>query len=121
MYSDLWQYYRPGATKVRDNWDSEGRFGKRPPEDALVASYEDCEQYCRDDDECLQFVWRGLENNVCITHNYLHEGRQRGPETIDNKQVDFTSGWLTDRIQAFMESDSCETPHWVGPSLSRTF
>ena len=121
MYSDLWHYYSPGATKVRYNWDSESRFRKRPPKDANVASYKDCEQYCRDNADCMQFIWQGLETKQCITHSYLHEGRQRSPETIDDKQVDFTSGWLTDRVQAFLDSDSCESPHWVGPSLSRIF
>jgi hypothetical protein len=37
------------------------------------------------------------------------------------KRVDYTSGWMTERIGRWREERPCEVVQWVGPSITRVF
>lgn len=40
---------------------------------------------------------------------------------VKETRVDYTSGWMTERIGRWREERACEVVQWVGPSTTRIF
>lgn len=124
LYKDIWGFFKPGgaAPNIIQNWDNEERHKYEPGPDAgKIASQQQCEDYCRSKEKCLQWVWRGRDDKKCVLMDVMHHGRKRESELIDEKWVDFTSGWMLDRIEKWREARPCTEVNWVGPSLRRIF
>jgi hypothetical protein len=140
LYSDVWRFHHPGDRKVADNWDNgKWDFWVAPPE-AKIDSFDACGSYCSDNDECLQFNWRGRDEQKCVLSKSFRVGDAREPEKIiepevkddkgnvippppDRKDrwVNFKSGWMTDRIEQWRNKRNCSEVQWVGPSIKRIF
>ncbi|KAG5914811.1 hypothetical protein E4U53_004591, partial [Claviceps sorghi] len=134
LYADVWQLQHPGRPSSLDNWDNGDWDRWDPPAEALVHGAETCEQYCRGQDRCVQWTWRGGDEKRCILMSSIRYGTPRGPEYVDEggtretipsdppgrntsrKWVDYTSGWIEARITEWREQRKCEEVHWVGPS-----
>jgi hypothetical protein len=48
------------------------------------------------------------------------DGSVRKVVTKETK-VDYTSGWMTDRISRWRAERGCEVVQWVGPSITRVY
>lgn len=140
LYSDVWRFHHPGDRKIADNWDNgKWDFWVAPPE-AKIDSFDACGSYCSDNDECLQFNWRGRDEQKCVLSKSFRVGDAREPEKIiepevkddkgnvippppDRKDrwVDFKSGWMTERIEQWRNKRNCSEVQWVGPSIKRIF
>jgi hypothetical protein len=135
LYSDVWKFHHPGDREVAENWD----YWVAPPE-ARVDSFEACGKYCKESSDCLQYNWRGRDEQKCVLSRSFRVGDPRQPEKIvepeikdekgnvippppDRKDrwVDFKSGWLTDRIEQWRNNRNCTEVQWVGPSIKRIF
>lgn len=46
--------------------------------------------------------------------------KKEQPKPLQAK-VDFTSGWMVDRIEAWKRERTCEVIQWVGPSTKRIY
>ncbi|KHO01428.1 uncharacterized protein MAM_00429 [Metarhizium album ARSEF 1941] len=121
MYSDLWHFYRPGQQATRDDWDNEARVSFKPGRDGKVDSYQGCQRLCRADEKCMQWLWKGRDQNTCHLMHTIHHGRPRGAHQVGGKWIDYKSGWETERIEEWHSSRKCDTANWVGPSLKRIF
>lgn len=54
------------------------------------------------------------------------EGKQGGAPKKDapkpkERRIDFTSGWITQRIDKWREERKCQVIQWVGPSITRIY
>jgi hypothetical protein len=95
-------------------------------------------------DRCLQYLWKGLEAQECVLFFQIRYGTPRKPDihygpkpdvvleadgvTPKKEQpkpketkVDYTSGWMVDRIERWKGERTCEVVQWVGPSTTRIF
>lgn len=123
-----------------DEWDNGDWDSWVAPPEAKVTSFDACGKYCRDRDECLQYHWRGRDEQKCVLSTSFRYGGPRKaeiiiePEVRDDKGnvippppdrkdrwVDFKSGWIPDRIEQWMGNRECSTVKWVGPSIKRIF
>ncbi|RBR06395.1 uncharacterized protein FIESC28_11085 [Fusarium coffeatum] len=140
LYSDVWKFHHPGDREVAENWDNgKWDYWVAPPE-ARVDSFEACGKYCKESSDCLQYNWRGRDEQKCVLSRSFRVGDPRQPEKIvepeikdekgnvippppDRKDrwVDFKSGWLTDRIEQWRNNRNCTEVQWVGPSIKRIF
>ncbi|POR35551.1 Uncharacterized protein TPAR_04251 [Tolypocladium paradoxum] len=138
LYSDLWHFRHPGEPGVLENWDNGDWDSWRPPPTAEVDSFESCERFCRKEDQCVQWNWRGGNDKTCILMRSIRYGQAREPEMIPEKRgakpeeilsdekprgnwVDYKSGWVEERIHKWREERRCKEAHWVGPSVTRIF
>ncbi|TWU75875.1 hypothetical protein ED733_005634 [Metarhizium rileyi] len=139
LYSDVWRLRRAGESGTLQDWDNGDWDSWQPPDEAKTSTPEACEQYCRTQDQCVQWNWRGGDEKRCIPMRSLSYGAARGPEYIleggaretnPNHEmsqksgglwVDYSSGWIEDRIRNWRNERKCERVHWVGPSISRVF
>lgn len=121
MYSDLWQFYRPGQVSIRENWNNEAHGSFEPPAQRRVDSPQKCQQQCHEDLECMQWVWKGRDRNTCHLMHTIHHGESKEAHEEDGKWIDYRSGWETERIDQWRSSRLCDAADWVGPSLKRIF
>lgn len=124
--------------------DNGGWADFRPPADAKIDSFEACGQACEKSDRCLQYLWKGQEAQECIFFFQIRWGMPRKPgiengpqpEVVMEKdgvtpkkeqpkpkeiKVDYTSGWLTDRIDKWKGERTCDIVQWVPPSIKRIY
>ncbi|OIW26682.1 hypothetical protein CONLIGDRAFT_634916 [Coniochaeta ligniaria NRRL 30616] len=141
LYQDLWSFRHPGdaETALLKDWDN-GRWADyKPPPEAKIDSAATCRSACEASDRCLQFLWRGLDAGECVLMFQIRYGQARKPDVVtdygEEKQpdgsvkkvvtketrVDYTSGWMVERIQRWREERTCEAVQWVGPSITRIF
>ncbi|KAJ5655067.1 hypothetical protein N7490_002070 [Penicillium lividum] len=115
LYSDLLDYTQLGALSDRVDWDN-GDFGGQvqPPEYEANGSLETCRQACHDNDSCLSFTWDSSGKCVFVRTIRLGAGKMIPPNN-------FTAGWDNSGIQKWRESNTCEAPMWVKPSILRIF
>jgi hypothetical protein len=84
-------------------------------------------------------LWKGLDVKECVLMFQIRYGVPRKPDTdtqfVEEKQpdgstkmvvskqrqVDYTSGWMTDRIARWRDERPCEVAQWVGPSIKRIY
>ncbi|KFG85474.1 hypothetical protein MANI_011751 [Metarhizium anisopliae] len=139
LYSDVWRLRHPGEPSTLENWDNGDWDSWQPPAEASVSGPGACEQYCRSQDDCLQWNWRGGDEKKCILMRSVRYGAARKPEYFPDdgkretlpedeldtqaqgKWVEYQSGWVEDRIESWRNERTCEQVHWVGPSVSRVF
>lgn len=141
LYQDLWSFRHPGDsdTYLLEDWDNGGWADYRPPPEAKIYSAATCRSACEASDRCLQFLWRGLEARECVLMFQLRYGVPRKPDTVTEyaeeqqpdgtvkkvvakeTRVDYTSGWMTERIARWREERQCEVVQWVGPSITRVY
>lgn len=140
LYSDVWGLRHPGQEpSTLENWDNGDWDSWLPPAEAPINTFETCEQYCRKQDKCVQWNWRGGDEKKCIlmrsvrygaakTPEYLNDGRARvtiPQNELDKKPkgrwVEYRSGWVEERIKEWRDERKCEQVQWVGPSVTRIF
>lgn len=134
---------------MRDNWDNgeSARIrlpGGRPRPD----SAESCADACEVSDQCVQWLWRGLDAKECILMRQIRLGVPREPEIIPEpepepegkdgdeepedrpikpkpkpkeRKISFKSGWMTERIERWRNEKKCKNIQWVGPSITRIY
>lgn len=139
-YSDLWHFRHPGHPDLIDNWDNGDWDGFDAPPEAKVDSFEACGNYCKEHDNCVQYAWQGRDKQKCIAMRSIRYGRSRSSEKIippekkdengtvipppddePERWIDFKAGWITERVDQFIQSRNCSAVHWVGPSITRIF
>jgi hypothetical protein len=121
MYSDLWNFYHPGQEASWDNWNNDARGSFEPPPDAHADSFAKCQDLCKADRKCLQWVWKGRDRKTCHLMHTIHYGSPHEAHEEDGKWIDYKSGWDTERIDRWRLSRKCERAKWVGPSWKRVF
>lgn len=122
LYSDIWQFHKPGTTSVREDWDS-GRFNAYDPPSANVDSSEQCSQMCDRDDNCFQWKWAGADDKKCTLLGSIQYGKERQVEKeLKDKEagVSNRAGWNENRIRKWKEARECNNIiTWVGASVDR--
>lgn len=140
LYQDLWSFRHPGgdaATSQLKDWDN-GRWADfKPP--AAPDSAAACRSACEESARCVQWLWRGLDARECVLMEQIRLGQARAPDVetdwgeekqadgstkkvvVKETRVDYTSGWMTERIARWREERGCEVVQWVGPSITRIF
>ncbi|KAJ6095450.1 hypothetical protein N7486_006196 [Penicillium sp. IBT 16267x] len=115
LYSDLADYLQLGTLPDQEDWDN-GDFGGHiePPESAANGSLDACRQACQDSDSCLSFTWDSSGQCVFVRTIRLGAGKTIPPNKL-------TAGWDNSGIQRWRESNTCEAPMWVKPSIKRIF
>lgn len=107
---------------MRENWDG-GRFDAfDPPTELVIESSEECGRACDEDLSCLQWKWEGRDMKKCTLLGSLQHGRERKEEKGGNNQeawVDYTSGWVEQRIRDWKENQDCSKIEWLGASIER--
>ena len=75
-------------------------------------SVEACRNACTEDQSCLQFSWVQGE---CRLSRVVKFGRPDDDSAKDGEgKGEMTSGWLTERIKAWMEVNECrDGPRWI--------
>ncbi|KAL1845700.1 hypothetical protein VTK73DRAFT_456 [Phialemonium thermophilum] len=136
LYRDLFEFRHPGRPARLQNWDNGDWARFAPPKDMRIDSADACAKACEAYHDCAQWLWRGLDVRECVLMRQIRYGVERAPETLprseddhnddkkedDVKQkVDFTSGWMTARIDRWKEEHRCDVIQWVGPSITRIF
>ncbi|KAK2590675.1 hypothetical protein QQS21_011635 [Conoideocrella luteorostrata] len=139
LYADVWRLQHPGQPSIIDDWDNGDWDSWEPPAEALINSFETCEQYCEKEDRCVQWTWQGGDEKKCILMRSVRYGTARKPEYIGDgggretipqdelgqkakgRWVEYKSGWVENRIRDWRDERTCEQVHWVGPSVSRVF
>ncbi|KAF7535573.1 hypothetical protein G7Z17_g13183 [Cylindrodendrum hubeiense] len=140
LYSDLWAFKHPGDLKAAFDWDQGDWDSWIAPPEAGIDSFDLCRKYCKDHNQCLEWTWKGLDEQKCVLSKAIRFGDPRKPEIIpwpeekddkgnvipppaDRKDrfVDFRSGWLGERIDEWRANRNCSTVQWVGPSIKRIF
>ncbi|RFU78999.1 glycosyltransferase family 31 [Trichoderma arundinaceum] len=121
LYSDYWQFHRPGTSGFLENWDNgDWDSSKLGPEEG-IDSFEKCKEACKREDNCLQWNWRGRDEMKCVLGRSFRYGEARKPEQKEEKWIDFNSGWFEDRINQWRKERPCDVVEWVGPSIKRVF
>ncbi|KEY73772.1 hypothetical protein S7711_03080 [Stachybotrys chartarum IBT 7711] len=134
LYSDVWNFHHPVQQSIRRNWDNGEWDNFRPPVEANIDSPESCEDFCRSEASCMQWLWRGLDEKQCILMRSARYGQPRRPEPMPEEEggetplgtrlkrmTDFTSGWVQERIVQWREEHVCREVQWVEPSIERIF
>ncbi|KAL7932362.1 glycosyltransferase family 31 protein [Trichoderma chlorosporum] len=121
LYSDVWEFHKPGTVPLRENWDGGHLNAFEPPPETVVESSEQCSHACSEDAGCLQWKWEGKDRKKCILLGSLQQGRQREMEKDGEAWIDYTSGWIEDRIAKWKKEQQCNTVKWVGASIERKF
>ncbi|KAM6478964.1 glycosyltransferase family 31 protein [Trichoderma sp. SZMC 28011] len=124
LFSDVWEFHKPGTVPSRENWDG-GRFDAfEPPAEVVIESSEQCSSACSDDVGCLQWKWEGRDRKKCTLLRSLQHGRARKAEKGDGDEetwVDYTSGWVEEHIREWRKTQDCSIVKWVGASVERKF
>ncbi|KAB5536315.1 family 31 glycosyltransferase [Coniochaeta sp. 2T2.1] len=142
LYQDLWSFRHPGdepTVLVKDHDNGGWADYRPPPEGPKIDSAASCQKACEASERCLQYLWRGLEAQECFLMFQIRYGLPRKPETeqvwgeeqqpdgsmkkvvLKEIKVDFTSGWMSERIKRWRDEMTCEVVQWVGPSITRVF
>jgi hypothetical protein len=141
LYTDLWAFDHVGQSKNREDWDNGDWDPLDIPEEVVIKTAHECEKYCQGEERCMQWSWRGKDENRCIPMASVRQGLERKPEELElpppekdengelispdakpeKKFVDFTSGWMQTRIREWREQHQCKKAQWVGPSTTRVF
>lgn len=120
---------------ILKDWDNGGWAEFSPPDNLKIDSLATCRSACETSDRCLQFRWSGLDAKECLLMFQIRYGQARKPETLQGpepkegdaeskgkeKMIDYTSGWITERITRWREERSCPVVQWVGPSITRIY
>lgn len=70
-------------------------------------SFDDCRRACQEDDQCFQYAYR---HEICALGHAFALG---GPKPAEEGRDQWMSGWITDRIQAWVEeNDECGEIVW---------
>lgn len=144
LYQDLYEFRHPGTPALRDNWDN-GEWARF--QTPRVDSSEACAKACEANGQCVQWLWRGLDIKECLLMRQIRLGVPREPEIVPEpepdpekegegkeggvpkkdrpkpkeRRIDFTSGWITQRIDKWREEKKCQAIQWVGPSITRIY
>lgn len=103
---------RMGGMSRRDDWDNKSWPPKvlaldlfDSTDGAVPDIFTACQQACRAEPACFQWItW----NQECAIESNFKLGVQRGPFPEH-----FTSGWFTDRIDAWISQNmGCKEPNW---------
>jgi hypothetical protein len=122
LYEDLWEFRRPGQTPSLDDWDNGAWDGWDAPPDADINSFEACGKYCRGHKDCVQWSWRGGDEQKCIAMRSIRYGEAwQKPQDATSGPLEVRAGWMTDRVSQWRKEKKCVEPDWVGPSLTRIF
>jgi hypothetical protein len=140
LYSDLWEFHRPGDRQVSFDWDNGEWDSWAAPRELKIQTYDACAKYCHDHDQCLGWTWRGQDDAKCTLSKAIRYGDPRSPEIWPwpeekddkgnpippptgrkDRWVDFKTGWIPERIDEWRMNKNCSTVQWVGPSIKRVF
>lgn len=123
LYSDIWQFHKPGTTLIREAWDG-GRFDAYDPRGTDIDSFEQCSQACDQDDNCFQWKWAGADDQRCTLLGSIQHGKERDvdKELKDgnrNAGIINKAGWKENYIREWRESKECNKITWVGANVNR--
>lgn len=121
LYSDIWQFHKPGTTLIREAWDT-GPYDAYDPPDTEIHSFEQCSQACDQDDSCFQWRWAGADDQKCTLLGSIQHGKERGVETTQKDKdigVIYKAGWNKNRIREWIDSKECNQIAWVGANINR--
>ncbi len=121
-HHDLWDFHKPGGESRRDNWRNDDRFGRKVEGDVSIATEAECEAHCRSLHECLMWSWRGDHLKECfVSEGVMLHGQDARPEEFKHMQVNYTSGWLVDKVQKWKANHECTDTLWLSHSFERMF
>lgn len=83
LYSDLFNFHRPGDPQTVDHWDNGDWDGWHAPAEANIKDFEACGDYCKADERCVQWSWRGRDAQQCILMRSIRYGQARDVEVIE--------------------------------------
>ncbi|CAG8013001.1 unnamed protein product [Penicillium salamii] len=117
LYADLVDYHHLGNLPERKGWDNGAWGGVIEQPDTLPQhhSLEACRQACHDKDWCMTYTYDAA--GTCVFVSSLRLG---APSKLEPAEQ-FTAGWDNAKIQQWRANNTCETPMWVKPSLTRIF
>lgn len=85
---------------------SEGGPDLRPYE-----SVDSCEQWCQQDEKCLNWHHRAGPNSRCVRSKLIKIGKAAQLwQTTSRENERHTSGWMVDRIRQMRASSGCDHP-----------
>ncbi|KOS18241.1 Beta-1 [Escovopsis weberi] len=129
LYADLLGYHFGGRDDVsRTGWDNGDWNGWIADDGKDIESFDACREACVADKGCVQFNWRGRDARKCLLMRTFRYGSKRDAETMmeqdgdrggKERWVDFTAGWLGERMEQWRTKKTCDVVEWVGPSVSR--
>ena len=104
-----------------DNWAGDLPYAVQPLNYSMASTSVDaCEQACRELDDCLQFSWsieeksEGPPGKHCMLSRVFRYGQELKPATTKSGTRTWTSGWMPDRIAAYVANQPlCEI--WAVP------
>ncbi|ORY55106.1 uncharacterized protein BCR38DRAFT_357312 [Pseudomassariella vexata] len=99
------QYILPRIVPEHADWDNLSEH-----DHGFSNSLDDCRRICELEDDCVQFSRSG---RTCKTSSVLRLGHERSETAVER----VTSGWLMDRVYAFVEDmeSTCTNEDWVLP------
>lgn len=123
LYSDIWQFHKPGTTPTREAWDN-GHFDAYDPPGTDIDSSERCSQACNEDDNCFQWKWAGGDDQRCtllasIQHGKESEVKKEVKGGNGNARMITKAGWNENRIREWRENKECPKITWVGANVNR--
>lgn len=131
LYRDLAiSYYNSFfETPIRLNWDNAEWDSFDPPESRAHTSPVTCQDACAAHQGCFQ--WTHYLGRCHFVRSFRF-GRARDPPPLleEAQQHDkpwspddrrFVSGWISSRIQKWMDERPCNQVQWVKPSTTRIF
>jgi hypothetical protein len=121
LYSDVWQFHKPGTTPTREAWDG-GRFDAYAPPDTDIDSSTQCSQACDQDDNCFQWKWAEADDQKCTLLGSIQHGKERKADLKDRnkaREIVNTAGWNENRIREWIESKECNKIIWPGANITR--
>lgn len=110
MFEELFTMIQPHLQERADDWSnlSDDKVFKQA--NIASTSVDQCYSACLRDTSCLQYEHSGKECRLGYT---IRLGQHQSPDG-DQK---WTSGWMRDRIKAFVSANSpCQGAHFVHPN-----
>lgn len=86
-----------------------------------VDTAEKCSKACENDPVCLEWTFYGKEHKRCSLQSSIQNGGPKEPGRLEDKDIDWTAGWMTDRIARWKTEKQCYKPKWPGASVRRVF
>lgn len=87
------------GTRV-ENWENSSE-----DDEGSADTFEDCRGACQNKPDCMQFVYYA-DDQTCKSSKVIKLGRRQGKHKQNGKKV--ISGWMTDRVDAFVETMDAE-------------
>ncbi|CEJ94762.1 hypothetical protein VHEMI10275 [[Torrubiella] hemipterigena] len=125
LYSDTWDFYKPGSVARKPNWFGGHRGHFDPKKGVKVKSADECQAACISEERCLQWTWQDLGFQRCILMDIIVYGND-APEAVEKhgffkKRVNYTTGWIQDRNKRVRDGLTCGPAKWTGPSMTRIY